>query len=176
MGDIAADTYGGGTPETSINNYWNGNIPWIQSSDLIEGIVSDVLPKKYITKIGLKKSATKLIPENSIAIITRVGVGKLAFMPYYYTTSQDFLSLSNLEIDGWFGTYSIYQKLQQKLNMVQGTSIKGITKNELLDKYINIPITKEEQIKIGKYFKELDYLITLHQRKHNYKWRVLDVR
>ncbi len=38
----------------------------------------------------LKKSAAKIIPPNSIAIVTRVGVGKLALMPFEYATSQDF--------------------------------------------------------------------------------------
>ena len=34
--DIAENTYGGGTPQTSIDRYWNGEIPWIQSQDIIE--------------------------------------------------------------------------------------------------------------------------------------------
>jgi type I restriction enzyme S subunit len=112
----------------------------------------------------LQKSAAQLIPGNSIAIVTRVGVGKLAFMPVSYTTSQDFLSLSELNIDEIFGCYSIYKMLQKEKGTTQGTSIKGITKDEVLNKKISVP-NMDEQKKIGKYFSSLDYLITLHQRK-----------
>ena len=110
------------------------------------------------------KSATKLVPENSVAIVTRVGVGKLAFMPFSYATSQDFLSLSELKTEPHFTVYALYKKLQSELNSVQGTSIKGVTKDELLAKEVMIPCY-EEQGKIGIYLYSLDHLITLHHRK-----------
>jgi len=164
LGDVADQTCGGGTPRTSVDEFWNGDIPWIQSSDLTDGKVFGVIPNKMISISGLKNSATKLVPANSIAIITRVGVGKLAFMPFAYATSQDFLSLCKLNIDPWFGVYSCYKKLQSELHAVQGTSIKGITKDELLEKDISVPsIIEQEQI--GQFFKNLDNLIILHQRK-----------
>ncbi|ASV67005.1 MULTISPECIES: restriction endonuclease subunit S [Cytobacillus] len=165
VNDFSATTLGGGTPKTSINEYWNGDIPWIQSSDVVEHQVSNVLAKKKITKLGLQNSATKLIPENSIAIVTRVGVGKIALMNYSYTTSQDFLSLSNLKVDEWFGVYSLYKLLQKELTKVQGTSIKGITKNELLEKVIIFPNNIEEQTQIGNFFKQLDETIALQQKE-----------
>ena len=164
LSDLAEKTYGGGTPTTSNEGFWNGNIPWIQSSDIIDGKLFGVAPRKYITQDGLNNSATQLVPENSIAIITRVGVGKLAFMPFSYTTSQDFLSLSKLNTDPFFTVYACYKKLQSDLNTVQGTSIKGITKNELLEKTLMVPKYDEQQ-QIGLYFKNFDNLITLHQCK-----------
>ena len=165
LGELSQDTFGGGTPKTSVTEYWNGEIPWIQSSDLSSDHLFGVLPKKHITENAVKNSATKLIPKNSIAIVTRVGVGKLAFMPYEFTSSQDFLSLSNLQVDCNFGMYSIYKMLQRELNNIQGTSIKGITKADLLDKEVIIPVEFEEQKKIGSFFKQLDNTIALHQRK-----------
>ena len=165
LGDLSQDTIGGGTPKTSVTEYWNGEIPWIQSSDLANDKLYGVLPKKFITEDAVKNSATKLIPANSIAIVTRVGVGKLAFMPYEFASSQDFLSLSNLKVDCNFGMYSIYKMLQRELNNIQGTSIKGITKADLLDKEIFVPIKVEEQRKIGSFLKQLDGTIALHQRK-----------
>lgn len=164
LSEVAEQTFGGGTPKTSVDEYWSGEIPWIQSSDLTDGKVYGVVPNKTISEAGLNNSATKLIPANSIALITRVGVGKLSFMPFSYATSQDFLSLSSLKIDPWFCVYSCYKKLQSELHVVQGTSIKGITKDELLAKKIPVPV-KEEQAKIGAFFKQLDDSITLHQRK-----------
>lgn len=162
VSDLAERTYGGGTPTTSNEAYWNGDIPWIQSSDVVDGKLLGVEPRKWITQDGLNNSAAQLIPGNSIAIITRVGVGKLAFMPYSYATSQDFLSLSKLNAEPLFTVYALYKKLQSELNAVQGTSIKGITKDELLAKNIMVPQYAEQQ-QIGAFFKRLDNLITLHQ-------------
>lgn len=108
VSDLAEKTYGGGTPTTSNEAYWNGDIPWIQSSDVVDGKLLGVEPRKWITQGGLNNSAAQLIPENSIAIITRVGVGKLAFMPYSYATSQDFLSLSKLNVEPFFAVYACY--------------------------------------------------------------------
>ena len=164
VSDLAEKTYGGGTPATSNEAYWNGNIPWIQSSDIVDGKLFGVEPRKYITQDGLKNSATQLIPKNSIAIITRVGVGKLAFMPFSYTTSQDFLSMSKLNAEPLFTVYACYKKLQSELNAIQGTSIKGITKDELLAKVIMVPQYAEQQ-QLGTFFNQLDSLITLHQHK-----------
>ena len=164
LSELSEKTFGGGTPKTSNESFWKGNIPWIQSSDLIEGSLFDIEPRKYISQEAVDKSATKLVPENSVAIVTRVGVGKLAFMPFSYATSQDFLSLSVLKTEPQFTVYALYKKLQSELNAVQGTSIKGVTKNELLAKEIMIPCY-EEQEKIGSYLHYLDHLITLHQRK-----------
>ena len=161
---MAEKTYGGGTPTTSNEAFWNGNIPWIQSSDIVDGKLMGVEPRKYITQTGLNNSATQLVPKDSIAIITRVGVGKLAYMPFSYSTSQDFLSLSKLNTEPFFTVYACYKKLQSELNTVQGTSIKGITKDELLAKTISVPVYSEQK-QIGSFFTQLDTLITLHQRK-----------
>ena len=164
LGEIATETYGGGTPKTSNEEFWKGDIPWIQSSDLIDECLFDVRPRKCISQEAVSKSATKLVPQNSIAIVTRVGVGKLAFMPFSYATSQDFLSLSGLKIDPEFTVYALYKMTQSVSNEVQGTSIKGVTKDELLAKKIIFPSCNEQK-KIGAYLHNLDHLITLHQRK-----------
>jgi len=164
ISELAEKTYGGGTPTTSNEAFWNGNIPWIQSSDIVDGKLMGVEPRKYITQTGLNSSATQLVPKDSIAIITRVGVGKLAYMPFSYSTSQDFLSLSKLNTEPFFTVYACYKKLQSELNTVQGTSIKGITKDELLAKTISVPVYSEQK-QIGSFFTQLDTLITLHQRK-----------
>ncbi|MCD5022530.1 restriction endonuclease subunit S [Enterococcus faecium] len=163
--EISKVTYGGGTPKTNTKEFWNGNIPWIQSSDLEINRLFNVSPKKKITNEAVKKSAAKIIPPNSIAIVTRVGVGKLALMPFEYATSQDFLSLSELQIDSYFGIFSLYSMLQKELKNIQGTSIKGMTKSDLLEKKVTIPKKYEEQQKIGAFFKQLDDTIALHQRK-----------
>ncbi|HHE2492120.1 restriction endonuclease subunit S [Streptococcus pyogenes] len=164
ISDIANVFTGGGTPSTQNDQYWTGNIPWIQSSDLSKDEILDVNPKKFITKLGLSNSTAKLIPKNSIAIVTRVGVGKLSIINREYTTSQDFLSISDLKENLKFTVYSLYRLLQKELNQLQGTSIKGITKGYLLSKTILIPSLPEQEA-IGELFQMVDQLIQLQDQK-----------
>nr|WP_251136306.1 restriction endonuclease subunit S [Exiguobacterium sp. s194] len=165
ISEIATETFGGGTPKTAEKRFWSGDIPWIQSSDITQHKVYEVFPKKTISEEAVKSSATKLIPKDSIAVVTRVGVGKLALIEYDYSTSQDFVSLSNLKSDKWFTVYSLYRILQRELYNVQGTSIKGITKSELLEKNILLPPNNEEQVKIGEFFRQLDEVIELKEKE-----------
>lgn len=165
VSDLSGETYGGGTPKTTINKYWDGNIPWIQSSNIEIDNVQEIQINKFVTDESIQNSATKLVPANSIAIVTRVGVGKLVLMNRPYTTSQDFLSLSKLTVAPQFGLYAMYKLLEHEANITQGTSIKGITKLDLLGKSINIPKNLEEQTKIGTLFEKLENLIATNQNK-----------
>lgn len=56
----------GGTPSTSIQEYWDGDIPWINSGDLNQGLVFK--PSNYITQKGLESSSAKIMPKNSVLI------------------------------------------------------------------------------------------------------------
>ena len=153
----------GGTPSTKELTFWGGTIPWIQSSDIQKDILFGVTPQKFISEEGLQNSSAKLIPKNSIAIVTRVGVGKLAIIDQDYATSQDFLSLSDFNGDTQFIVYSIYRMLQKESAQLQGTSIKGITKEDLLSKKISIPESLEEQSAIGSLFRTLDDLLASYK-------------
>ena len=164
INDLADDFQSGGTPKTNVHEYWDGDIPWIQSSDLETNCLFEIKVQKSISEKGLKSSSAKIIPKDSIAVVTRVGVGKLAVMRYEYATSQDFLSLSNLKSNIEFTAYLLYRLLQKEVTQLQGTSIKGITKVELLSKKILIPSLSEQQA-IGSYFSNLDNLISAHQEK-----------
>ncbi|MFH0717284.1 restriction endonuclease subunit S [Staphylococcus delphini] len=165
IGEMAGKIQSGGTPKTSETKYWDGELPWIQSSDLIKGRVTDVKINKYITVEGLEQSSAKLIPANSIAIVTRVGVGKIAIVNEEFSTSQDFLNLSEINIDSYFALYRLYLLLKKEASSLQGTSIKGITKNDLISKVIKIPRIREEQQKIGDFFSKLDRQIELEEQK-----------
>lgn len=163
LSTIANEFQSGGTPSTKVMNYWNGKIPWIQSSDIPKDTLFGVIPQKFISEEGLQNSSAKLIPQNSIAIVTRVGVGKLAIIEQNYTTSQDFLSLSNLNGDIFFLVYSLFRMLQKESAQLQGTSIKGITKEDLLSKKICLPESLEEQSAIGYLFRTLDDLLASYK-------------
>ncbi|HEK6183351.1 TPA: restriction endonuclease subunit S [Staphylococcus aureus] len=163
--DIASQVYGGGTPNTKIKEFWNGDIPWIQSSDVK---VNDLILRqcnKFISKNSIEVSSAKLIPANSIAIVTRVGVGKLCLVEFDYATSQDFLSLSSLKYDKLYSLYSLLYTMKKISANLQGTSIKGITKKELLDSIIKIPHNLEEQQKIGDLFYKIDKYISFNKCK-----------
>ena len=164
INDLADDFQSGGTPKTNVQEYWDGDIPWIQSSDLETNCLFEIKVQKSISEKGLKNSSAKIIPKDSIAVVTRVGVGKLVVMRHEYATSQDFLSLSNLKSNIEFTAYLLYRLLQKEVTQLQGTSIKGITKVELLSKKVLIPSFSEQQA-IGTYFSNLDNLIAAHQEK-----------
>ena len=164
INDLADDFQSGGTPKTNVQEYWDGDIPWIQSSDLGINCLFEIKVQKSISEKGLENSSAKIIPKDSIAVVTRVGVGKLAVMRHEYATSQDFLSLSNLKSNIEFTAYLLYRLLQKEVNQLQGTSIKGITKVELLSKKVLIPSLPEQQA-IGAYFSNLDNLINSYREK-----------
>ena len=161
IGEITT-SFSGGTPSTKEPIFWNGTIPWIQTSDIQKDKLFGVKPQKFVSNKGLENSSAKLIPKNSIAIVTRVGVGKLAIIDQEYATSQDFLSLSDFNEDTHFLVYSIYKMLQKESAQLQGTSIKGITKDDLLSKKINLPEI-EEQSAIGSLFRTLDELLASYK-------------
>lgn len=166
LDDIAKIKTGGGTPKTANPEYWSGNIPWIQSSDLVEGDIVHVNINKFINNNALKNSAAKLISRDSIALVTRVGVGKVAVINQDFTTSQDFLSLSDFDgSDIKFLAYQLYRLMQENAKVLQGTSIKGITKTELIEQSISIPSSGQEQNLISNVLSKIDSIITLHQRK-----------
>ena len=166
LGELADGVFGGGTPKTSIDTYWNGSIPWIQSSNLMDDKIENFINDKSITNLAIKESATKLIPANSIAIVTRVGVGKVALIREKFATSQDFLSFHcRHEHNPLFMSYQISRLMKVKSRLLQGTSIKGITKSEVLESEVLIPKGIEEENKIADFLSSCDNLITLHQRK-----------
>ena len=65
IGELASVT-SGGTPSREVSAYWNGEIPWIKTGELIDG---DILgAEEFITEDGLNNSSTKLFPIETILI------------------------------------------------------------------------------------------------------------
>jgi type I restriction enzyme S subunit len=70
---------GGGTPKTSVPEYWGGGIPWFSVADTPN--LSDVFvidTEKHITESGLKNSSTQILPKGATIVTARGTVGKLA--------------------------------------------------------------------------------------------------
>ena len=63
---------GGGTPSTSNQNFWDGNIPWVSPKDMQPFKISDT--KDYITQEAVKESSTNVVPEKSILLVVRSGI------------------------------------------------------------------------------------------------------
>ena len=146
---------GGGTPSTLNQDYWNGDIAWISSADLLEENVHKYNVSRFITKEAIMNSATKICPINTIMIVSRVGVGKIAISNSEICTSQDFTNLTEYQFDKNFLVYSLKNTIEKLKNSSQGTSIKGITSKEI--KQINIFYPEIiEQCEIGLFFKKID--------------------
>ncbi|WP_337045351.1 restriction endonuclease subunit S [Emticicia sp. 17c] len=156
---------GGGTPSTKKLDFWKGNIPWISSSDLSDESIYKINISRYITNEAILQSATKLIPKNSILIVSRVGVGKVVINTIELCTSQDFTNLTPYYDNYLFIAYLIKVKTNKLLDFNQGTSIKGFVKSDLEDLLIAIP-TLHEQTKIANFLTAIDErLQALHQKK-----------
>ena len=72
LGEITQST-AGGTPSTMIEEYWGGNIKWMNSGELNKKRIYDV--EGRITEEGLKNSSTKIIPSRCI-LVGLAGQGK----------------------------------------------------------------------------------------------------
>lgn len=131
----------GGTPTRKEAKYFKGNIPWITTVSLDKLYIGKDDVVEFITQEAIEKSATKLIPENSLMIGTRVGVGKLSINHVDMCTNQDITSLLGLKDS--FNMIFIYEQLKKfndyLLSQVRGATIKGINMKVLKDLDINIP-------------------------------------
>ncbi len=87
LGDVCDDILNGGTPSTKNEAYWNGDIPWITSADIVN--VKTAKPRKYITEEAIRESATNLIKKGNVIVVTRVGLGKLFRNDFDVCISQD---------------------------------------------------------------------------------------
>ena len=151
---------GGGTPSKEVAEFWQGSIPWISSSDLVDESIFNINITRFISTDALNQSATKLIPANSILIVSRVGVGKVAVTDRDICTSQDFTNLVLSNGNAVFFGYSIKSLTGRLLEMNQGTSIKGFVKDDLSNLKVQIP-SLEEQTKIANFLSAIDQKIEI---------------
>jgi type I restriction enzyme S subunit len=65
---------GGGTPKTTVAEYWGGNIPWLSVTDFNTGKKYCFDAEKKITERGLSESSTKILKKGQIIISARVSM------------------------------------------------------------------------------------------------------
>lgn len=155
---------GGGTPESNHIEYWQGSIPWISSSDVYEGNILDVNITRFITEDAIDESATKRIPEYSVLIVSRVGIGKFAVNKLEICTSQDFTNLIPFSDNSFFLAYFFSARQNRFLRLSQGTSIKGFTGEDIGNLKFYIP-PLSEQHKIASFLSSVDQRIHLLTQK-----------
>lgn len=136
---------GGGTPSTKVENYWEGEIPWITSAD-IHGI-KDIKPRRFITKQAINDSATNLVPGGSIIVVTRVALGKVAQTEFPLCFSQDSQALISKSNDVYppYVLYYLSKAVQSFKYIGRGTTISGVTKKQLKELPIILPPKKEQE-------------------------------
>ncbi|WP_308526281.1 restriction endonuclease subunit S [uncultured Parabacteroides sp.] len=155
---------GGGTPSSSNLSFWTGSVPWISSSDIKEDNINNISISRYITEDAIEKSATKYCPAPVILIVSRVGVGKVALSHTSLCTSQDFCNIIDIKCHPVFLSYNLLRTMKRKSREVQGTSIKGITSDELQKIRVFIPKNKDEQNKISNLLTLLDERIVTQNK------------
>lgn len=77
----------GGTPSRSNKSYYGGNIPWLKTGDLNDGLITNI-PEK-ITEDAVANSSAKINPTGSILIaMYGATIGKLGILTFPATTNQ----------------------------------------------------------------------------------------
>ena len=165
LGDVS-DIVGGGTPSTSKNEYWDGEVDWYTPAEISDQIFVDSSERK-ITKQGYENSSAKILPVGTVLFTSRAGIGKTAILRKEACTNQGFQSIipHKNELDSYF-IFSRTEELKRygETNGAGSTFVE-VSGKQMASMNIMMPKTIEEQKQIGSYFSTLDKLVTLHQRK-----------
>jgi len=164
LGDVAT-IVGGGTPSTNNDAYWDGEIDWYSPAELGERVYADRSVRR-ITQAGYDSCSATLLPAGKTILFTsRAGIGNTAILRRSACTNQGFQSLVvNDDIDVYF-VYSMTDRIKKFAEQkASGSTFLEISGKGLAAGEFAFP-SKDEQTAIGSMFKQLDNLITLHQRE-----------
>src|SRR3990172_1987035 len=128
----------GGTPDTSVPTYWDGNIPWITGADITSFWVSG--GRKFITEEGLKNSATHLVPKNTVLVVTRTGVGKVGIAANDLSFSQDITGVicGAKILPEFLARFLLFQG-DTLIRIQRGATIKGLTRDDIESLKVPLP-------------------------------------
>ena len=166
LGEICA-FQSGGTPSKNKPEYFGGEIPWISTTALNGGKINEADAVAWITPKAIRESAAKIVPANSIMIGTRVGIGKVAINTVEMSTSQDVISLINIDEDKWYKPYLCKLLLSKKdyfNSQARGATIKGLK----IDVVANIDVPEIDyttQRKVAATLNKIDTLIFLRKQQ-----------
>ena len=156
IGNIA-NVVGGGTPSTSITNYWNGGIQWFTPSEVGKSRYVSC-SERNISKEGLDNSSAKIIPANSILLSSRATVGEASINTCKCCTNQGFQSLIPKNVDLDF-LYTLIATIKRDIvKESSGSTFLEISANKVRNLSVTIPNLIEQKA-LGVYFKSLDSMI-----------------
>jgi type I restriction enzyme S subunit len=132
---------GGGTPKTSISDYWDGDIPWLAGGDIASNHKSFILKtEKTITEKGLKNSSAKLLPKYATIISARGTVGKYCLLAQPMAFSQSNYGILPKVDNCYFFTYLLINHLVEELqSSAYGSVFDTITTITFKENSVLIP-------------------------------------
>ena len=163
LGDFA-DVVGGGTPDTSNENYWYGNIAWFTPSEIGKNKYV-YKSQRYITEEGLNNSSARLLPIGTILFTSRATIGLKAILKMEATTNQGFQSLivsNSNNTDFFFYLLDILDNVIKR--KASGSTFPEISAKSLKNIMISIP-SLAEQNAIAEILSSCDKEISLANRE-----------
>ena len=173
LGEIAVVS-SGGTPNRSNPFYWNGNIPWITTSQIdFNTIISS---NEFITELGLQNSAAKLYDQNTL-LMAMYGQGKtrgkVAILGIDATINQACAAISlNKDVSNDYVLFYLahnYEEIRKLSNTGNQENLNG---NIIKSIFVPLPPLPEQKA-IAQSLSDVDALITaidkLITKKRNIK-------
>lgn len=160
----------GGTPSTENSDFWNGEIPWIQSGKVQFRKIGIDDVDKFITKQGLENSSTKMVKSNSVLVaLTGATCGNIGYLTFNSTINQSIIGIEpTSDYSSWFIYYFLTSQKNQILINQSGGAQSGVNKDDIKNISITIPLIKE-QLQIVQFLDEktelIDKLISTKEHK-----------
>ncbi len=155
----------GGTPRTSVTEFWNGDIKWVTAKDVsnCEGrFIKET--ERSITKKAIEQSNVEVYPKGTIIITARGTVGKIAILDKPMAFNQTCYGLEvNSQQDKLFIFYAMKNILSEINALSYGTVFQTITIKTFDDLFIGIPSLRDQKA-IAKILSDLDAKIELDQK------------
>jgi type I restriction enzyme, S subunit len=135
----------GGTPSKSVEQYFQGDIPWITGADITSPMVTNA--RSFITKKAVESSATNCVPAGTVLLVTRTSVGKVATAGVDLCFSQDITALTPdpSRLHAPFLVEFLKTQETHFERQARGATIKGITRQVVSDLEIPLPPLAEQR-------------------------------
>ena len=145
LGEIG-EIIGGGTPSTSVEEYWNGEVSWITPADLSNYSNKYITRgKRNITQLGLENSSTTLIPKGGILFSTRAPIGYVAIADKPLSTNQGFKNLYPfMDISKEFIYYFLLAEKERIKLFASGTTFQELSTSAFSKILISLPPLAEQ--------------------------------
>ena len=161
INDLAV-VIGGGTPDTTVKSYWDGEIQWFTPSEIGKNKYVDS-SLRTITEEGLNNSSAKLLPPNTILLSSRATIGECSLSLRECTTNQGFQSLVSKKCNVDFLYYLIQTKKKDLIRRSCGSTFLEISANEVRKIQVSVPSDVEQQ-KIAELLSLIDERIATQNK------------